>query len=122
MKRKILSLLLCVTLLVGMTSGLTGCGNNKVDAFVVMIEQPDGVFNPFFSTSAADGTIVSMTQIGMLASDFVDGEVQVAYGEDHAVVTKDYDIVENDNDTTTYTFVHHIKSTHLCHVWDIFSL
>ena len=105
MKRKILSLLLCVTLLVGMTSGLTGCGKNKVDAFVVMIEQPDGVFNPFFSTSASDGTIVSMTQIGMLASDFEDGEVKVAYGDNHAVVTLDYDIVENDNDTTTYTFV-----------------
>ncbi len=105
MKRKIMSLLLCLCLLVGMTSGLTGCGDESVDAFVVMIDQPDGVFNPYYSTSAADGTIVSMTQIGMLSSEFKNGEVTPAYGEDHAVVALDYDIVENDDDTTTYTFV-----------------
>ena len=105
MKRKLLSLLLCLCLLVGMSSSLTGCGSESVDAFVVMIEQPDGVFNPYYSTSASDGTIVSMTQIGMLSSEFKDGEVTPAYGEDHAVVALDYDIVENDDDTTTYTFV-----------------
>jgi len=104
-KRKILSLLLSLAMLVGMTSSLSGCGDAKVDAFVVMIEQPDGVFNPYYSTSASDGTIVSMTQISMLSSEYADGEVKVAYGENHAVVTKDYDVVENDNDTTTYTFV-----------------
>ena len=104
MKRKILSLLLCLTLLVGMTSVFSGCGKS-VDAFVIMTDQPEGLFNPFFSTSAADGTIVSMTQIGMLSSKYVNGEVEVAYGDDEAVVTKDYEIVENDDDTTSYYFV-----------------
>ncbi len=104
MKRKILSVVLSIALCVGMCSTLTGCGG-KADAFVVMTEQLDGLFNPFFSTSAADGTIVAMTQIGMLGSKYVDGKVEVAYGDNEAVVTKDYDIVENDDDTTTYTFV-----------------
>ncbi|MBQ8741618.1 MAG: hypothetical protein IJY79_08750 [Clostridia bacterium] len=63
------------------------------------------MFNTFFYTSAPDGTIVGMTQIGMLGSKYVDGEVQVAYGEDEAVVVKDYEIVENDDDTVTYNFV-----------------
>ena len=104
MKRKILSVVLSIAMIIGMCSTLTGCGGSA-DAFVVMTEQLDGLFNPFFSTSAADGTIVAMTQIGMLGSTYVDGKVEVAYGDNEAVVTKDYDIVENDDDTTTYTFV-----------------
>ena len=105
MKRKILSLVLCLTLCVGMVSSLSGCGGKGSDAFVIMVDQLDGLFNPFFSTSASDGTIVAMTQIGMLSSKYVNGEVEVAYGDDEAVAVKDYDIVENDDDTITYTFV-----------------
>ncbi|MBR5473196.1 MAG: hypothetical protein IKU82_04320, partial [Clostridia bacterium] len=105
MKKRIISLILCVALCVGMMSVLTACGGANSDAFVIMTEQLDGLFNPFFYTSAPDGTIVAMTQIGMLGSKYVDGEVQVAYGEDEAVVTKDYDIIENDDDTVTYLFV-----------------
>ena len=103
MKKKIVSLVLCLAMCVGMLTGCGGGGN--ADAFVIMTEQLDGLFNPFFSTSAPDGTIVAMTQIGMLGSNYVNGEVEVAYGDDHAVVVKDYDIVENADDTTTYTFV-----------------
>ena len=51
MKRKFLCVLLCVCLCVGMMS-MAGCGKKKQeaaaakpDAFVVMIEQPDGLFN-----------------------------------------------------------------------------
>ena len=46
MKRKILSLVLCLALLLGMCSTLAGC-DGGTDAFVVMLEQPDGLFNPF---------------------------------------------------------------------------
>ena len=102
--KKIICLILCVAMCLGMSTALTGCGGSK-DAFVIMTEQLDGLFNPFYYTSAPDGTIVGMTQIGMLGSKYVNGEVEVAYGEDEAVVVKDYDIVENDDDTTTYTFV-----------------
>ncbi len=105
MNKKILSVVLCIALCISMMSMLAGCGGGKADAFVIMTEQLDGLFNPFFSTSANDGTIVGMTQIGMLGSKYVNGEVEVAYGEDEAVVTKDYDVVQNDDGTVTYTFV-----------------
>ena len=104
MKRKIISLVLCLVMCIGMVPNLTGCGG-AADALVLMTDQLDGLFNPFFSTSAPDGTIVSMTQIGMLSSKYVNGKVEVAYGDDEAVVTKDYDIVENDDGTTSYYFV-----------------
>ena len=75
-------------------------------AFVIMSEELDGLFNPFYSTSGADSTIVSMTQIGMLTSKYENGEVKVAYGENEAVVTKDYvSAYDKETDTTTYTFV-----------------
>ena len=108
MKKRIISLILCIAMCMGMASALAGCGGGggaKADAFVIMTEQLDGLFNPFFYTAAADGTIVSMTQICMLGAKYENGQVQVAYGENEAVVVKDYDIVENDDDTTTYTFV-----------------
>ncbi len=106
MKRRIISLILCVFMCVGTLTAFSGCSKDDVtrDAFVIMTEQLDGLFNPFFYTSAPDGTIVGMTQIGMLSSKYVDGEVKVAYGEDEAVVVKDYDVKE-DGDNTVYTFV-----------------
>ena len=106
MKKRILAMILCIALCFSMVTVLSGCGGSgSADAFVIMTEQLDGLFNPFFYTAAADGTIVGMTQIGMLGSKYVNGEVQVAYGENEAVVVKDYDIVENSDGTTTYTFV-----------------
>ena len=104
MKKKILCLVLCLAMCVGMVSSLSGCKSSK-DAFVIMTDQLDGLFNPFFYTAAADGTIVAMTQIGMMSSKYENGEVKVAYGDDEAVVVKDYDITENEDDTITYTFV-----------------
>ena len=106
MKKRILAMILCIVMCMGVASMFAGCsGSSKADAFVIMTEQLDGLFNPFFYTAAADGTIVGMTQIGMLSSKYVDGEVKVAYGDDEAVVVKDYGIVENADGTTTYTFV-----------------
>ena len=105
MKKKILCMILAVAMVLSMGTMLAGCGGSGADAFVIMTEQLDGLFNPFFYTAAADGTIVGMTQIGMLGSKYVNGEVEVAYGENEAVFVKDYDIVENADDTTTYTFV-----------------
>lgn len=106
MRKRILSIILCICICAGIIGTFSGCNSEsaKVDAFVIMTDQPDGLFNPFFSTSAADGTIVAMTQIGMLSSNYVDGEVVVGYGDEEAVVVKDYDIVEKD-DTTVYTFI-----------------
>ncbi|MBQ8341477.1 MAG: hypothetical protein IJY22_03760 [Clostridia bacterium] len=114
MKKRIICVLLCLATLLS-CSALIGCGgdedpvappSNRPDAFVIMTEQLDGLFNPFFATSGNDSTIVSMTQIGMLTTGYQNGEVTVACGDNEAVVVKDYAIKHNDSDdTTTYTFV-----------------
>jgi len=105
--KKILALILCVAMLAGTAFLFSGCkGDEKPDAFVIMSEELDGLFNPFFSTTGADSTIVSMTQIGMLTSKYVNGEVVEAFGEDEAVVTKDYEkTYDSAKNETTYTFV-----------------
>ena len=115
MKIKIISLLLCIAMMLGMISVLSGCSGNGNQAFVIMTDNLDGLFNPFYSTSASDGSIVSMTQIGMLTSGIDEnGNAIVAFGPDEAVVTLDYESSydsteqsENPNKTgvTTYTFV-----------------
>ena len=75
MNKRILSVLLCIAMLMGTMAMLTGCPNNnnnggtKADAFVIMTDSLDGLFNPFYSTSANDGGIVGMTQIGMIGAD-----------------------------------------------------
>ena len=84
MKKRILAMILCIAMC---ASVLAGCGGGgSADAFVIMTEQLDGLFNPFFYTSAPDGTNVSMTQISMLGADYVNGEVEVAYADNEAVV------------------------------------
>ena len=109
MSKKILSLILALTMCLGSVAIFASCGgkgNGKPDALVIMTEELDGLFNPFYSTTAADGTIVSMTQIGMLGTDYVNGEVVVACGDEHAVAVKDYDVVyDSATGNTTYTFV-----------------
>ena len=105
MVKRILSLLLCICMCVCLVSTMAGCGS-KTDAFVIMTEQLDGLFNPFFYTSAYDGNIVALTQISMLGADYVGGEVVVACGENQAVVVKDYsESYDAAADKTTYTFV-----------------
>ena len=109
MSKRIISVILALILCLGTAAALASCGGGgggNPDALVIMTEELDGLFNPFFSTTAADGTIVSMTQIGMLGTDYVDGEVVVACGDGHAVVVKDYDVTHDSaTDQTTYTFV-----------------
>ncbi len=103
--KKILSVLLCLAMLLSMTAMLSGCGGANADAFVMMVDQLDGLFNPFFYTASNDGTIVGMTQISMLGAEYTNGEIQPAYGENEAVVVKDYEIVENADGTVSYNFV-----------------
>lgn len=80
--------------------------DNESNPIVFSSAEVDKVFNPFFSTSAADSNIVGMTQIGMLGNDM---NGKVTYGDSEAVVTKDLQIVtegtENVDQTTTYYFV-----------------
>ena len=108
MSKRIISLMLAAVMLFGVLASTTACGNKTAapDALVIMTEDLDGLFNPFFSTTGADANIVSMTQIGMLGSNYENGEVKVSFGKDHAVAVLDY-VVEYDQatDKTTYTFV-----------------
>ncbi len=118
MLKRILSGILCVVMCFGSMLTLWGCGgeeqpggnegnggSNKPDALVIMTEELDGLFNPFYSTTANDGNIVGMTQIGMLSTKINDkNDVEVAYGDNEAVVVKDYKS-ESANGKTTYTFV-----------------
>ncbi len=110
MKKRILALVLCIVMCLSTVALFSGCGGKSgsktPDALVLMSEELDGLFNPFFSTTAADGTIVSMTQIGMITNKYVNGEIEEAFGDDEATVVKDYETVYSaDSDETTYTFV-----------------
>ena len=115
MKKRIISIILCLSILLGICSTLSSCGGGGEQAFVIMTDTLDGLFNPFFSTSASDGTIVSMTQIGMLTSDTDElGNAQVAFGPEYSVVALDYQSSYDENEAsenkdkvgvTTYTFV-----------------
>ena len=62
--------------------------DNEKDALVFSSGEFDGVFSPFFATSAYDTGVVGQTQISMLSSDDT-GNV-VVYGKDEPVVTLDY--------------------------------
>ena len=108
MKKRIISLLLAVVMCLSMASMLTGCTDkqgSKPDALVLMTDLLDGLFNPFYYTSGNDGSIVGLTQIGMIGADYENGEISVAYGQNESVVALDYDIVTNDDGTVSYYFV-----------------
>lgn len=111
MKTRILSLILCLALCLGAVSILGACQKKddekkKPDALVIMTEELDGLFNPFYSTSANDATIVGMTQISMITTGYKNGEVVEAYGDDEATVVKDYiKTYDSSANKTTYTFV-----------------
>lgn len=113
--KKLLSLVLVFATLFGCVSIFGACKkknttviDNESTRLVLSTSELDGVFNPFYSSSASDGSIVGMTQIGMLSSD-KDGKV--AYGENEACVVLDYEAItsyEDDGVTpkqTVYRFV-----------------
>ena len=110
---KVISLILALTVIAGSLLAFASCGgkgekiDNESTRLVLSTSELDGVFNPFYSSSAPDGSIVGMTQIGMLSAD-KDGKV--SYGEDEACVVLDYQAIpEKDGDGNTvktkYLFV-----------------
>ncbi len=81
--------------------------NNDNDPLVFSSQEVDKVFNPFFSSNAADSSVVGLTQIGMLTND---KQGNPAWGDKEGVVTKDLEIKDNGLEEdkglqTTYTFV-----------------
>lgn len=110
------SLALAVLLLATTVLPLVACTNDDTDkptggnsnlseefALVFSSQELDKVFNPFFSTTAADSNVISPTQVSMLGNNSNGG---YTYGDDEQVVTKDLEIYHDDaTDTTTYWFV-----------------
>ncbi len=101
---KLIAVLLLIGTLCGAMFLMIACGDDPVnpdnpntpgakydperDPIRFAIEGQDGVFNPFFSTTAYDSEITGQTQIGMLA---VSGkEAKISYGDNEACVTKDF--------------------------------
>ena len=107
MKRKILiivTLTLTVLCLVSCKKcNKCGKGTNEDTPLLLSSQELDGVFNPFFSSSAPDSNIVAMTQIGMLGND---SKGKVTYGDEEGVVVLDLEtIYDEDEDITTYYLV-----------------
>ena len=108
-KRKLIramSLLIGGVIGVSCMSGLVGCQKGgKKDSIVLMTEELSGLFNPFYATAGTDMDVIGFTQIGMLTYDVDDdGKVEVASGDEYAVVAKAHDVQQVGNDTV-YTFV-----------------
>ncbi len=78
--------------------------NNEQRPFTMATQEVDQVFSPFFASSTADSSVVSMTQIGMLANDKNGNPKTRKQGA--SVVTYDYQIVyDQTSNTSTYYFV-----------------
>ena len=83
-QKRILSFALVLAMLLGCVAVFGACKkgdktviDNESTRLVLSTSELDGVFNPFYSSSGPDGSIVGMTQIGMLSSD-KDGKVAFA--------------------------------------------
>lgn len=115
-KRRIVSLLLVIAMLTLTIISAVSCapddngdGTKKYDTetrpFSMSIQTPDGVFNPFFSTSAYDSAIISHTQVGMLSTDM---KGNIVCGENEPTVALAYTVretTENGKKYTTYEFL-----------------
>ena len=117
--KKILSLVLAVVMMLGALAAFASCKrdngtenngtviDNESTRLVLSTSELDGVFNPFYSSSAPDGSVVGMTQISMLSADKYG---KVAYGENEACVVLDYEAIpvldsEGKTEKTIYRFV-----------------
>ena len=113
MKNRIIALVLVLSLCLSVALSLTGCGKDDTgdkttpDALVIMTETLDGLFNPFYSTTGADGGVVGMTQLSMITTGTdAKGDVIAAFGDNEACVVKDFqEVYDEASDTTKYLFV-----------------
>lgn len=102
-------IVLALMIVVSATVALTACNDSSQEynpeerPFSMSISTPDGVFNPFFSTSAYDSQIAGMTQIGMLSTDYLGN---IVCGENEPTVVKEYDIdSKSQPGYTNYSFL-----------------
>ena len=76
--------------------------DQETRAFTMSISTPDGVFNPYFSSSAYDSQIAGMTQIGMLNTD---KNGTIVCGENEPTVVKAYTTKPDEKGNTHYEFL-----------------
>ena len=106
--KRFASLFLVIAMLFTAFATLVACKDkidNESTRLVIASQELDGVFNPFFSSSGPDNSIVGMTQISMLSAD---KDANVAVGEKEACVVLDYEQKDSSDSTgkyTTYRFV-----------------
>ena len=113
--KKKLTIIICavvaaVIAIAGVVVGVVTCGKGKKDSIVIMSEELNGLFNPFYATTGADQEIIGMTQISMLSTDKTGNPtVKEADGSDKATVVKAFDVQQiKEGETvknTVYTFV-----------------
>ncbi len=109
-KVRILAVTIGATMLAGTAAAFAGCNGDNADYLVIMTENLEGLFNPFYASAAPDVDVVGMTQISMLTTEYKlnpatgTEEAMLAYGDDHAVVVKDLQY-EQKGDETEYLFV-----------------
>lgn len=112
---RIVCMTMALVMLLGVAFAFTACNknndityyDNETDALTFSLQEVDGVFNPFFSTSAMDSNVVGLTQIGMLGND-KDGNPTYQTKGDNTVMTYDFQEVTtgaDDDQYTTYYFV-----------------
>ena len=113
LSKKLIAIILACVVAVGGTVGIiVACTAKKPQAndpetrtFTMSISTPDGVFNPYFSSSAYDSSITGLTQIGMLSTN---SKGEIVCGENEPTVVKDYTSKtegEGENAHTTYEFL-----------------
>lgn len=97
MKKTLLRVLCMVLVVCAVLPLATACKKKKKSGYsndetplVLASEALDGVFNPFFYTSGADGSVVALTQIGMLNTD---QNGKLACGKDQDCVALDYSVI-----------------------------
>lgn len=104
-KITVTALILCLILLLGC---LYGCNRNKdkpdneKTPLVLQSSELDGVFNPFFSSSAYDLDVIDLVVSYLLVTDKNGAPVA---GENYASIAKSVDVVLNSDETTNYNFV-----------------
>ena len=100
---QLFSVLLAALMLVSVLVGCTPKDEKKTDTLVIMTEELNNLFNPFYSTAGTDMSVVGMTQIGMLTTND-DGEL--VWGEKEPTVALDFEKkYDAATDVTSYYFV-----------------
>ncbi|MBR7185969.1 MAG: hypothetical protein IKD43_00490 [Clostridia bacterium] len=106
---RIASISLAAVIGAGAFATLAGCAGTGKDTLVIMTQELNGLYNPFYSTAGTDMDVVGQTQISMFSTD-EGGEI--AYGPEEPVVVQAFDekpVTITEGNTTTqgteYTFV-----------------